>query len=89
MPDITKIDKNFAVEKKLNQEGINFYNPLLKPFEINGVKYDDGVFFRLPQAGAEKEQLAAPGDVFSGNDPFSRPLIQITNFISILCASTP
>lgn len=54
MPDITKIDKNFAVEKKLNQEGINFYNPLLKPFEINGVKYDDGVFVRLPPSLAEK-----------------------------------
>ena len=41
------------------------------------------------QLGAEKEQLPEQADVFPGNDPFSRPLIQVTNFTSILCASTP
>ena len=33
------------------------------------------------QLGAEKEQLPEQADIFPGNDPFSRPLIQITNLL--------
>ena len=46
--DISKIDKNFKVETELKQEGLVFHNALEKPFEINGVFYEEDKFVRMP-----------------------------------------
>lgn len=49
MNQLEKIDKNFAIETKIEKEGIKFYNCLEKPFEIYGVFYEDGRFRRMPE----------------------------------------
>ena len=49
MSNIEKVDKNFAVKTEIDKDGIKFYNCLEKPFEINGVYYDNGRFRRLPE----------------------------------------
>lgn len=47
--DITKIDKNFIVETKIEQPDLKFYNALEKPFKIYGVFYENGKFRRMPE----------------------------------------
>lgn len=46
--DISKIDKNFAVESQINKTGMNFFNVLNAPFKVHGVFMDSGSFCRLP-----------------------------------------
>lgn len=53
MVDISKTDKNFKIETKIKKEDIVFYNSLDKPFEINGVFYEDGRFRRIPESVAK------------------------------------
>ena len=53
MNKLEKIDKNFAVKTEIDKEGIKFYNCLEKPFEINGVFYEDGKFRRMPEEVAK------------------------------------
>ena len=48
MSDISSIDKNFTIETKIDKSDIVFYNSLDKPFEINGVFFEDGKFRRMP-----------------------------------------
>lgn len=48
MDQISKIDKNFAVETKLDLENVRFYSALDKPFSLHGVFYQDGRFRRMP-----------------------------------------
>ncbi len=54
MADISNIDKNFATPKSILQEGVKFYNPLKAPFVVSGVKYVDGIFYRMDPAVADK-----------------------------------
>jgi len=49
MSDISKIDKNFKIETKLNKNDIKFYNVLEHPFKVYGVFYEDGKFRRMPK----------------------------------------
>lgn len=51
--DITKIDKNFAVESKINKPDVQFRSVLHAPFRIYGVTYDGNCFRRLPEAVAK------------------------------------
>ena len=51
--DISIIDKNFKVETELKQEGLVFHNALEKPFEINGVFYEEDKYVRLPAETAK------------------------------------
>lgn len=53
MSNFAKIDKNFVVETKIEQEGLKFYNCMEKPFEICGVFYENGCFRRMPEAVAK------------------------------------
>lgn len=52
MSDISKIDRNFAVETSLNIPGIRFYDVKEAPFSIYGVFYENGMFRRLPETVA-------------------------------------
>lgn len=54
MTDISSIDKNFATPKTIIKEGVKFYNPLKAPFVISGVKYIDGLFYRMHPEVADK-----------------------------------
>ena len=54
MTDIAKIDKNFEVGKKINKEGIRFYDSLEAPFVISGLMWGEGRFFRMPTEVAER-----------------------------------
>ncbi len=47
--DISKIDKNFVVETKIEKEGLKFHSPLEKPFKLYGVFYADGFYRRMPE----------------------------------------
>lgn len=49
MKDFSEIDKNFTIEKTIDNSKIRFYNALCYPFEINGVFYDNGKFRRMPE----------------------------------------
>lgn len=49
MNDISKIDKNFAVETDLNLPDIVFYDVKENDFCLYGVRYDDGCYRRLPE----------------------------------------
>lgn len=51
--NISKIDKNFKIETKIDKEDIKFYNARIAPFEINGLFYEDGKFRRMPERIAE------------------------------------
>ncbi|MGM9664675.1 MAG: SGNH/GDSL hydrolase family protein [Eubacteriales bacterium] len=53
MSDISKLDKNFAVEKSFGRSDIDFYNVLEEPISLYGVIHEDGQFRRLPKAVAE------------------------------------
>ncbi len=54
MKDIAEIDKNFAVVRAFGKDDAVFYDVLEKPFEINGVFFEDGKFRRLPEKVAAK-----------------------------------
>ncbi len=46
--DITKIDKNFKVETKIQKEDLKFYNPLFEPFAIYGLMFSGEFYHRMP-----------------------------------------
>ena len=50
--DITKVDKNLAVEATIKKDGLAFYDINNAPFKIYGVYLDDGKYRRLPEAVA-------------------------------------
>ena len=47
--DISSIDKNFAVPVQIERDGLCFYDVLDAPFCVEGVRFEDGQFRRLPQ----------------------------------------
>lgn len=49
MADISKIDRNFAVETSLNIDHIQFYDIQEEPFSLYGVFYENGIYRRLPE----------------------------------------
>lgn len=51
--DITRIDKNFAVETKIQREGLVFFDAESAPFRIYGIYRDGEKFRRLPEAVAQ------------------------------------
>ena len=53
MSDITKIDKNFVIETKIEQEGLKFYSVEEEPFQIYGVFKENGKYRRMPEAIAK------------------------------------
>ncbi len=46
--DISKIDKNFQLETRLNEPDLVYHNVLNEPFKIYGVTYEDNRFVRMP-----------------------------------------
>lgn len=53
MADVSKIDRNFAVETSLKIDNIQFYNVQDQPFTIYGVNYEGGVYRRMPESVAK------------------------------------
>lgn len=51
--DISKIDKNFKVETKLQLSDVRFYDVLQEPFALYGLFYENGKLRRLPEAVAK------------------------------------
>ncbi len=51
--DVTKVDKNFIVDAKIDKEGVKYYNINEAPFKVCGVEYLDGCFRRIPEAVAK------------------------------------
>ncbi len=49
MSDISKVDKNFVVDKSFAKDGLAYYNVLSKPFKVYGLMYEDDCFVRLPR----------------------------------------
>lgn len=47
--DITKIDKNFIVETKIEREGLHFYDAEQEPFQIYGIFREGDRFRRMPE----------------------------------------
>lgn len=52
--DITKIDKNFAIEATVDKPDAVFYDANTKPFCIYGVQHDGNCYRRMPEAVAAK-----------------------------------
>ena len=50
--DLTKIDKNFAVQDVIDHTGLHFYDVEEPPFRVYGVKMDNGCYRRIPEAVA-------------------------------------
>ncbi len=53
MSDISKIDKNFALNTNIKKDDIRFYNAEDKPFSIYGIFKENGCFRRMPEAVAK------------------------------------
>ncbi len=53
MSDISKIDSNFEVKAKLEENDIRFYDVKQAPFKVYGVAYDSGRFRRIPEHVAQ------------------------------------
>ena len=53
MKNIAEIDKNLAVETKIEREGLCFYDVCQDPFRIHGVFWENGMFRRIPEAVAK------------------------------------
>ena len=53
MADISNIDKNFAVETKLDKNDIRFYDIDTEPFAVYGLSREDGKYIRLPGSVSE------------------------------------
>lgn len=49
MFQISKIDRNFAVETSLNIDNIKFYDIQEEPFSLYGVFFENGMYRRLPE----------------------------------------
>jgi len=53
MSDISKIDKNFVVETKIEKEDIKFYDADELPFKIYGLMRENGKYRRMPEKVAK------------------------------------
>lgn len=53
MKNIAEIDKNLAVETKIEREGLRFYDVRQEPFRIYGVFWENGMFRRMPEEVAK------------------------------------
>jgi hypothetical protein len=53
MKNIAEIDKNLAVETKMEREGLRFYDVRQEPFRIYGVFWENGIFRRIPEEVAK------------------------------------
>ena len=53
MSDISKIDKNFAVNTDIKRENLRFYSAGDAPFKIFGVFHEGGKYRRMPEAVAK------------------------------------
>lgn len=58
MSDISKIDKNFIVDTKIDKDDIKFYNVNEEPFKVYGVYHTGERFVRMP---AEVAKAASQG----------------------------
>lgn len=54
---IAEIDKNFALEKIINKDGMRFYNAAKPPFKVFGVIMDTGDFCRMPKSIAKSVNI--------------------------------
>jgi len=59
--DISKLDKNFKVDTKLELEDVEFHNIEEEPITIHGVLFDEGMYRRLPKSVAEKVSPGVAG----------------------------
>ena len=50
---ISKIDKNFRVETKIERDGLKFYDAESEPFRVHGVFREGEYFRRLPESVAK------------------------------------
>lgn len=53
MEKLETIDKNFAVQAAVDEDGIVWHDPMKQPFSIHGLLYEGGAFRRMPAAVAE------------------------------------
>ena len=53
MKDLSKIDKNFKIETKIEKQGIRFYSIEESPFKIYGVFKENGKYCRMPSEVAK------------------------------------
>jgi len=53
MNDISKIDKNFEIKTNIDKTDIKFYNIKAEPFQIYGVKPENGRYRRMPEKVAQ------------------------------------
>ena len=88
MRDISKIDKNFAVNTKIGKDDVVYRNVLEEPFKVYGVYHEDGKFRRLPESVAKSVSDAvhalhantAGGRVrFKTNSPYIAIYAEIEN----------
>ena len=61
MPDISAIDKNFAVKTEIDRDDIEFYDVDDAPFKIYGVFRENDRYRRMPEAAAKKVGVAVHG----------------------------
>ena len=52
--DISKIDKNFKVETKIERNNIRFYDADEAPFKVCGIFRENGKYRRMPEAAAKR-----------------------------------
>lgn len=51
--ELSRIDRNFAVQTQIDRTGLHFYDVEEAPFCVYGIKMDDGRYRRMPKAVAE------------------------------------
>ncbi len=54
MPDISSIDKNFAIETNIKRDNLKFYDAKSAPFRLFGVVHDGECYRRVPKSVAEE-----------------------------------
>lgn len=53
MFEVSKVDKNFRIESKINKEDIHFYSADAEPFKLYGIFRENGKYRRMPEAVAK------------------------------------
>lgn len=53
MFDISKVDSNFKIKKRINRDDIEFYKVDEEPFKIYGIFKENGMYKRLPESVAK------------------------------------
>ena len=53
MADISSIDKALAVNTAIGRDDVVWYDPTQAPFKIYGVRFEDGLYRRMPLAIAK------------------------------------